>query len=112
MMKGANQAMSEPSGGLTGNEPDFFSLIDEDGVLQDFELVDKMEVGGELYYALVPCYDDPGESLESDGELVVLKSEYDENNEETLVSIDDDEEYERIGNIFIERLNKSLEEDE
>ena len=95
---------------MNGNSPELFSLVDEDGVQQEFEMIDKMEIDGAVYYALVPCYDDPAEDLESDGELVVLKSEY-EGNEEFLVSIDDDDEYDRIGNMFIERLNVEFEEE-
>ena len=97
---------------MNSYEPELYSLEDEDGVVQDFELVDKMELGGELYYALVPFFDDPALDLEGDGELVVLKSEFDENDEECLVSIDDDDEYDRIGNIFIERLNKAFDDEE
>lgn len=85
---------------------DLYTLVDEDGVEQQFEMLDTMEVGDERYYALVPYYDDPTKEVEADTELVVLKSEYDDNNEETLVSIDDDAEYERIGNMFLERLNE------
>ncbi len=85
---------------------DLYTLVDEDGVEQQFEMLDTMEVGDDRYYALVPYYDDPTKEIEADTELVVLKSEYDDNNEETLVSIDDDDEYERIGNMFLERLNE------
>lgn len=85
---------------------DLYTLVDEDGVEQQFEMLDTMEVGDDRYYALVPYYDDPTKEIEADAELVVLKSEYDDNNEETLVSIDDDDEYERIGNMFLERLNE------
>lgn len=85
---------------------DLYTLVDEDGVEQQFEMLDTLEVGDDRYYALVPYYDDPTKEVEADTELVVLKSEYDDNNEETLVSIDDDDEYERIGNMFLERLNE------
>ncbi|MGN0675226.1 MAG: DUF1292 domain-containing protein [Oscillospiraceae bacterium] len=88
---------------------DLYTLVDEDGVEQQFEMLDSMDVGEDRYYALVPYYDDPTKELEADTELVVLKSEFDENNDETLVSIDDDEEYERIGNMFLERLNEMYE---
>ncbi|MDE7302968.1 MAG: DUF1292 domain-containing protein [Oscillospiraceae bacterium] len=88
---------------------DLYTLVDEDGVEQQFEMLDVMEVDDERYYALVPYYDDPTKEIEADTELVVLKSEYDENNDETLVSIDNDEEYEKIGNMFLERLNKLYE---
>lgn len=90
---------------------DLYTLVDEDGVEQQFEMLDVMEVDDERYYALVPYYDDPTKEIEADTELVVLKSEYDENNDETLVSIDNDEEYEKIGNMFLERLNKLYEDE-
>ncbi|MBP1561259.1 MAG: DUF1292 domain-containing protein [Oscillospiraceae bacterium] len=88
---------------------DLYTLVDEDGVEQTFEMIDVMDVGDDRYYALVPYYDDPTKELEADTELVVLKSEFDENNDETLVSIDDDAEYEKIGNMFLERLNDLYE---
>ncbi len=90
---------------------DLYTLVDEDGVEQQFEMLDTLEVGDDRYYALVPYYDDPTKEVEADTELVVLKSEYDDNNEETLVSIDDDDEYERIGNMFLERLNEIYDGD-
>lgn len=83
---------------------DLFTLVDEDNVEQTFEKIDEMDVGDDHYYALVPYYEDPTKEIEADTELVVLKSEYDENDEETLVTIDDDDEYEKIGNMFLERL--------
>ena len=89
---------------------DLYTLVDENGVEQQFEMLDVMDVGDDRYYALVPYYDDPTKEIEADTELVVLKSEFDANNEESLVSIDDDAEYERIGNMFLERLNKLYEE--
>ena len=84
---------------------------DEEGVEQTFEMIDVMEVGEERYYALVPYYDDPTKELEADTELVILKSEYDENDDEILASIDNDDEYEKIGNMFLERLNEIYDDE-
>ena len=83
-----------------------YTLEDEDGVEQQFEMLDTLEIDGERYYALVPYYEDPTKELEADAELVVLKAEYDENDDEILVTIDSDEEYEKIGNMFLDRLNE------
>lgn len=91
---------------------DLYTLVDEEGKEQTFELMDTYETeDGELYYALVPYYDDPGEMTEADIELVILRSEEDENGEETLASIDDDSEYERIGQIFMDRLSEIYDEE-
>ncbi len=88
-----------------------YTLEDEDGVEQQFEMLDTMEINDNVYYALVPYYDDPTKELEADTELVVLKAEEDENGEEMLVTIDNDEEYEKIGNMFLERLNELYDEE-
>ena len=69
------------------------------------------EMAADLY-ALVPYYDDPTKELEADTELVILKSEIDENNDEILASIDNDDEYERIGNMFLTRLNELYDGEE
>ena len=67
-------------------------------------------VDGKQYFAMIPVYDDPQQQLEDEGELIVLTLET-VDGEEYLASIDDDEEYERIGNLFIDRLNKLFDED-
>ncbi len=89
---------------------ELYTLVDEDGVEQQFELIDVLEVNDERYYALVPYTGDAEEDLESDAELVILKSGYDENNEEIFDSIDNDEEYEKIGQMFLDRLNEMYED--
>lgn len=91
--------------------PDIYTLIDEDGVEQTFELLDIMEQDGERYFALIPFYDDPEAVVEDDGDLIILKSQMDENNEELMISIDDEEEYQRIGDIFLEKLSNMFEEE-
>ena len=92
--------------------PEIFTLTDEEGNEHEFELMDIMEQDGTVYYALVPYTEDPDAMIEEDTELVILKVG-EENGEEFLATIDNDEEYERIGNIFIERISQMLEgEDE
>ena len=95
--------------------PDLYELEDENGEKTMFELLDAMDYEDETYYALTPYFDESQgeELLEDSGEVVILKSEYDENGDEILASIDDDELYEKIGRIFIERLEDMFEfEDE
>jgi uncharacterized protein YrzB (UPF0473 family) len=89
---------------------DVFTLTDEEGNEHEFELIDVMDVDGTQYYALVPYTEDPDAMLEEDTELVILKVG-EENGEEFLATIDNDEEYDRIGNMFIERISQMLEEE-
>ena len=92
--------------------PDLYELEDETGEKHTFELLDAMEYEGEKYYALTPYFEDPAEALDASGDLVILRSEFDENNEEILASIDDDDEFEKIGNIFLERINEMFDFDD
>lgn len=83
-------------------EPDLFTLEDEDGNEQTFELVDVYKENDIVYYALIPQQSDPS-NLEEDDYFVILKK--DENDEdEYLVSVDDEEELDRIADIFMERI--------
>ena len=72
--------------------------------------VKQIEGDDKRYFALMPVYDDPQEQLDADGELVILTSEM-VNGEEMMASIDDDDEYERIGNMFIDRLNAIFDDE-
>lgn len=91
--------------------PEIFTLTDEEGNEHEFELMDVMEIDGNTYYALVPYSEDPEAALEEDTELVILKAGADEDGVDFLTTIDNDEEYDRIGNIFIDRISEMLEEE-
>lgn len=91
--------------------PDLYTLEDEDGNEQVFELLDVMEYEGEKYFALTPYYEEPEKKLEDSGELVILKSEF-ENDEEMMVTIDDDDEYERVGEVFLKRIEEMFDFDD
>ena len=90
-------------------EPIIYTLTDEEGKSQQFEMLDSMEVNDQLYYAMIPYYDSEQDVASDYGELIVLKVVYD-NNEELLATIDDDDEYQKIGNMFIEKLNEMFEQ--
>lgn len=91
-------------------EPELLTLQDEEGVESIIELLAQMDVDGKSYVAATPHIEDPTQALGDDAELIVLVSE-EENGEEYLASIDNDEEYERIGNIFLEKLMGYYDED-
>ena len=91
--------------------PDLYTLEDEDGNEQVFEMLDTMEFEGEKYFALTPYYEDPDEMLEDSGEVVILKSEF-EGDEEMMVSIDDDDEYDRVGEVFMKRIEAMFDFDD
>lgn len=94
-------------------ERDTITLMDEEGVEHEFEIVDTLEDNDTEYLALIPIFDDPQSSLDDDGELVILKVVYDEDEqEEFLEPILDDAEYERIADQFMDRLEEFFDFEE
>ena len=91
---------------------DLYTLVDEEGNEKLFELVDVLEENGQVYFALIPHIENPNELLEGEVELVVLCAKTDEDGNEILEPIESDEEYERIADLFIERLDADLEDEE
>lgn len=92
--------------------PDIVSVVDENGVEHIFEELDRIETDNARYVALLPVYDDAEDVLESDGELIILKVEEDENGETYLCPIEDDKEFNEVGKIFEERLSEMFDFDE
>lgn len=85
---------------------DIITLTDEDGVEYQFELLDREDIGGTDYVALVPLLGDAAAELaEEEGELVFMKV-VEEEDEEFLEALEDDEEYERVSAFFTERLSE------
>ncbi|MEG1027474.1 MAG: DUF1292 domain-containing protein [Oscillospiraceae bacterium] len=91
--------------------PDIYTLVDEEGAEQTFELLDIMEIDDDRYFALIPYFDDNQELVDDDGDLIILKSQLDDNGDELMVTIDDDEEYQRVGEIFLDKLSQIFEEE-
>lgn len=92
--------------------PDIVTVVDDDGKEHTFEELDRIETDdGSRYVALLPVYDDDVEILEGDGDVLILKV-LEEDGESYLVQIDDDEEFDRIGNIIEDRLIEKYEEEE
>ena len=94
--------------------PEIFTLTDEEGAEHEFELWDILEVDGKVYYGLIPhtdAIDDAEAMIEQDTELVILQVG-EEDGEEFLATIDNDEEYERIGQMFLDRAGEDYDDEE
>ena len=81
-----------------------YTLEDEDGNEQEFEVLGEMEYNGAEYCALIPYYENEEELLQDDGEFVILKREV-VDGEEMLCTIEDDDEYEIVADAFDELLD-------
>ena len=76
-------------------------LNDENGVEIKFEFLDVIEMDNEQYVVLLPI--EPSE--DDEGEVVILKVEDTENEEEdSYVTIEDEEELNKVFEIFKEKF--------
>ena len=94
--------------------PNFITLTDEDGKEIELEYVDALEHNGQTYMAFFPVVEDEQDEKQvEDAEeygLVILKPIV-ENGEELLSTLDDDEELDRVYDLFMEQLLEDEEED-
>ena len=87
---------------------DILTLEDDDGVEHTFEVLDAIDNGENRYMALSPVFDDPQESLDDSGELVILKV-VTVDGQEFLETIEDEDEMDEIADIFMERLEEDYD---
>ena len=98
--------MSENEEAFLDEDEGIIELEDEDGNITRFEFVDRAELNGTVYYALIPeDYDEKGEEAV---EFVVLK-ETEIDGEAMLSTVDDDDEYQRVGEMFLQRFSEMSE---
>lgn len=85
--------------------PNFVTLTDDEGNDIELEYVDALEHNGTTYMAFFPVVEEDSEDEENEEEygLVILKSQI-ENGEEFLVTIDDEEEIDKVYDLFMEQI--------
>ena len=88
--------------------PNFITLTDEDGNDVELEYVDALSWNGATYMAFFPAVEEDAEEDEEEYGLIILRSET-ENGEETLVTIEDEDELNTVYEKFMEQL---LEDEE
>lgn len=82
-------------------EIEYYTLTDEEGNESQFELIGEAEIDGKTYYALTEL-DEEGNQISD--EYVVLRVES-EGDEDILVSIDDDEEFDKVADFFDDQFS-------
>ena len=85
--------------------PNFVTLTDDEGNDIELEYVDALEHNGTTYMAFFPTVEEDSEDEENEEEygLVILKSQM-ENGEEFLVTVDDEEEIDKVYDLFMEQI--------
>lgn len=88
--------------------PELYELVDDQGNKKNFEMLDAAEIDGVQYFAMIPAIESEN-FLNDDGELVILKA-IEDNGEEILASIDDDDEFDKVSEYFMKRLEEIFDD--
>ncbi len=74
------------------------TLTDEDGSELEFEVIGEAELDGTTYYAMMPT-DNPA-AEEGIVEYVLLKRDTDENGDDLFLTLDDEDEFDKVASYF------------
>lgn len=91
------------------NEIQVLSLTDEDGAVVEFEYIGTVELDGKVYYALIPLEDN------AEGAYIILRAEPVVGGEEgdvDLVTIDDDDEYDKVADLVEDEFFSEIDYDD
>ena len=91
---------------------DILALTDDLGNELQFEVLAAVELDGETYLCLTELFDDPQKMIESDAQLIIMKQVEDSSGEITLVTLDSNEELERVVREFEKVLEEEYEIDD
>jgi uncharacterized protein YrzB (UPF0473 family) len=89
-------------------EYEYYTLTDEEGNENEYELIGSVEMKGNKYFALIPI----GDENESEFlEYVILKSQTQDDGEEILATIDDEDEYDDVADYFDDIFAEEIDHD-
>lgn len=91
---------------------DIIALTDEEGQELQFEIIASVELDGETYLGMIELFEDPQKMIESDAQLVIMKSVEDNSGETVLVTLDSNEELEKVVREFEKVLEEEYEIDD
>ena len=92
-------------------KPDLITLIDEDNVEHNFEILDTIENEKGFFYALYPLFDSADESLEDSGEYYIMEV-IEEDGEEQLAEVEDEALLDELSAIFEKHFEELFDDQE
>lgn len=93
-------------------EADLITLLDDDGMEHEFEIIDEIENDDGHFIALLPTFTESGD-LSSEPDTYYIFEVVDEDGEELLTEVEDDALLDKLSEIFETRFEESFyEEDE
>lgn len=88
---------------------DIIVLIGEDGEEVEFEHLDTVELNGNEYVVLLPMDEEEDEDVD---EVVILKVDHNETGEDSFITVDDDDELNRVFEEFKSKMEEEYDFEE
>lgn len=90
---------------------DLITLIDDEGNEHEFEILDVIENDSGCYYALLPTFEDPEDSLEADGTYYIFEA-IEEDGEQQLAEVEDEDLLNQLAEQFENRFEELYDAEE
>lgn len=90
-------------------KPDLITLVDEDNVEHNFEILDTIETEKGVFYALYPIFDSAEDTVEDSGEYYIMEV-IEEDGEEQLAEVEDDALLDELSAIFEQHFEEMFDD--
>ena len=90
---------------------DLITLVDEENVEHQFEILDQLVYNDTEYYALYPIFDDANDAVEDSGEYYIMEV-IDVDGEQQLAEVEDDDLLDELAEIFEKRFETLFDDEE
>lgn len=91
--------------------PDVLTLVDDEGNEHEFEVLDVIENDDGCFYALLPTFDDPQDSVESEGTYYIFEA-IEQDGEQQLAEVEDEDLLDKLAEQFESRFDELYDEEE
>ena len=90
---------------------DLITLIDDEGIEREFEILDYIENDKGRFYALLPNFTLPEEVASSEEGTYFIFEIVDEDGEEQLAEVEDDDLLNELADMFEKKFDEKFEQD-
>ncbi|WP_283609142.1 DUF1292 domain-containing protein [Faecalispora anaeroviscerum] len=91
--------------------PDVLTLVDDEGNEHEFEVLDVIDNEDGCFYALLPTFENPQDSVESEGTYYIFEA-IDQDGEQQLAEVEDEELLDKLAELFESRFDELYDEEE
>lgn len=91
--------------------PDVLTLVDDEGNEHEFEVLDVIDNEDGCFYALLPTFESPQDSVESEGTYYIFEA-IEQDGEQQLAEVEDEELLDKLAELFESRFDELYDEEE